>query len=285
MASHQSVLSQTVEYQSFRASVPLKKLALDPDEHEKFWHVFDCGPRALTCPLVCLPPISGAADVFFHQCLGLSARGFRVIAAESPAYWTVEAWCQGFKRLLAHLDLEKVHLFGAGLGGYLAQKFAEYTEPCPRVASLILCNAFTNTDIFRYQEQSMVFWLLPGPMLKNIVASGMECSTNEAPICCATEFMLERLNDLPQSILASRLTLNGTSSRVDPKRLRDLPITLLNVWDNYVLAPEVRDALCRSYPQAKMAHLKSGGNFPFLSRFDEVNMHATIHLRNFDAKP
>ncbi|TRY67222.1 hypothetical protein TCAL_15874 [Tigriopus californicus] len=37
MASHQSVLSQTVEYQSFRASVPLKKLALDPDDTEKFW--------------------------------------------------------------------------------------------------------------------------------------------------------------------------------------------------------------------------------------------------------
>jgi hypothetical protein len=31
-------------------------------------------------PLVCLPPVSGTADVFFKQILALSAKGIRVIA-------------------------------------------------------------------------------------------------------------------------------------------------------------------------------------------------------------
>ena len=120
------------------------------------WKIFDCGPKEATCPLVCLPPVSGTADCFFLQCLSLSARGYRVIAAEAPPYWTADDWCRGFRRLLTHLSLEKVHLFGAALGGFLAQKFAEFTRPCPRVASLVLCNTFTDTSVFKYSEQSQL---------------------------------------------------------------------------------------------------------------------------------
>ena len=41
-----------------------------------------------------------------------------------------------------------MHLLGASLGGFLAQKFVEYTVRTHRVQSLILCNAFTDTEIF-----------------------------------------------------------------------------------------------------------------------------------------
>merc|ERR1712117_10113 len=86
---------------------------------DKTWSLFDCGPRSITCPLVCLPPVSGTADVFFLQCLALSARGVRVIAVNAPAYWSVDEWCRGFKQLLTQLSLEKVHIFGAALGASL----------------------------------------------------------------------------------------------------------------------------------------------------------------------
>ena len=43
----------------------------------------------------------------------------------------------------------QVHLFGASLGGFLAQKFAEVTFKSPRVQSLILCNAFADTSVFQ----------------------------------------------------------------------------------------------------------------------------------------
>ena len=39
-------------------------------------------------------------------------------------------------------------MLGASLGGFLAQKFVEYTVRSHRVQSLILCNAFTDTEIF-----------------------------------------------------------------------------------------------------------------------------------------
>lgn len=43
------------------------------------------------------------------------------------------------------------HLFS---GGFLAQKFAEYTHSCPRVISLFLCNSFIDTEIFEFTETS-----------------------------------------------------------------------------------------------------------------------------------
>ena len=47
---------------------------------EREWTLFDAGPRTVRCPLICLPPASGQADVFYKQILPLSAAGYRIIA-------------------------------------------------------------------------------------------------------------------------------------------------------------------------------------------------------------
>lgn len=60
--------------------------------------------------------MSGTADVFFKQSLALSAKGVRIISAEAPIYWSVYEWCEGFKKLLDYLEVDKIHLFGASLG-------------------------------------------------------------------------------------------------------------------------------------------------------------------------
>lgn len=36
--------------------------------------------------------------------------------AESPVYWNVKEWCDGFRKLLDYMELDKVHLFGTSLG-------------------------------------------------------------------------------------------------------------------------------------------------------------------------
>ncbi len=230
----------------------------------------------MTCPLVFLPPVSGAADVFFLQLMALSSRGHRAIAVDAPPYWTIDEWCRGFKMLLTHLAIEKVHIFGAALGGFLAQKFAEYTRPCPRVASLLLCNSFTDTSVFKYAEQTPVFWLLPATVLKGMVLSGVETGSADAGITRASQFMGERLAALEQPVIASRLAINCTPSYVQPHMVNDLPVTVMDVFDESALSQEVKEELYKSYPKAKLAHLKTGGNFPYLSRSDEVNMHILV---------
>jgi len=274
-------IAKSDEYHSFRGSVPLKKINIG--DEGKTWQVYDSGPRDSGSPLVCLPPISGTADVFFKQCLALSVRGYRVLAAEWPAYYTLKDWCKGFKDLLDHLNLERVHLFGAALGGFLAQKFAEHTRNCPRVASLVLCNTFTDTTIFKYSEEASAIWLMPSVVLKRMVMTGLEMGQMDQQMVDATDFILERLESLGHAELASRLTLTCTPAHVEPQNVNDLPVTIIDVFDECALTQEVREETYKFYPSAKLGHLKSGGNFPYLSRSEEVNLYLSIHLRNFES--
>lgn len=84
------------------------------------------------------------------------------------------------------------------------------------------------------------------------------------------------METLSQQDLASRLTLNCITSYVDPHKLASIPVTITDVFDEYALSPVVREEMYKSYPHAKLAHLKSGGNFPYLSRSDEINLHLQV---------
>ncbi|KAK7793637.1 hypothetical protein R5R35_004865 [Gryllus longicercus] len=279
-----SDLSRSQEYLSFRSSIPLRKIIVD-NNTSKVWKIYDSGPKSVKTPLICLPPVSGTADVFYKQVLSLHAKGIRVIAAEHPVYWTTAEWCEGFRKLLDYLGLNKVHIFGTSLGGFLAQKFAESTFSCPRVASLVLCNAFADTSIFSYTDSSSIFWMLPCLVLKKMVMGNLSTNNHDPAINEAVDFMVERLESLSQQDLASRLTVNCASSYVEPQKFSDCPVTVMDVFDEYALAQPVREEMYKLYPDAKLAHLKSGGNFPYLSRGDEVNLHLQIHLRNFKGSP
>ncbi|XP_051170328.1 maspardin-like [Leptopilina boulardi] len=276
-----SDLSRSHEYLSFRSSVPLRKIVVDIDG-SKGWKVYDSNPKTVKCPLICLPPASGTADIFFKQILGLAAKGYRVISAEAPVYWNVKEWCEGFKKLLDYMELDKVHLFGASLGGFLAQKFAEVNAHCPRVLSLILCNTFTDTSVFSYNDSAAVFWILPSLVLKKMVMGNFESDKVDGEIIEAIDFMVERLESLTQPELASRLTMNCVNCYVQPQKISHLQITIMDVFDEYALSNVVREEMYKCYPNAKLAHLKSGGNFPYLSRSAEVNLHLQIHLRQFE---
>lgn len=63
---------------------------------------------------------------------------------------------------------------------------------------------------------------------------------------------------------------------VEPQKLAQLSVTILDVFDEYALSNPVREEMYKCYPNAKLAHLKSGGNFPYLSRSDEVNLHLQV---------
>ncbi|CAM1313657.1 SPG21 (predicted) [Pycnogonum litorale] len=276
-----SDISNSAEYKSFRSSVPSKKISVD-DNPDKVWRIYDAGPRSILSPLICMPPVSGTADVYFRQLLSLSAVGYRVIAVDYPIYWTIIEFCSGFRRLLDHLGLDRVHLFGCSLGGFLAQKFAESTSDNPRVQSLILCNTFNDTSIFRYTDAAVFFWLMPSVILKKIILNNLPKGASDLAIADSIDFIVETLESLSQKELASRLTLNCVECDVNYRKLQDLHITIVDVFDICALTDDVLTNLYKCYPYSKLAHLKSGGNFPFISRADQVNLHIRVHLRKFE---
>lgn len=78
-------------------------------------------------------------------------------------------------------------------GGYLAQKFAEYTANCPRVASLILCNTFTDTSIFNNHESATIFWLMPSLVLKRMLMGNFCADKVDSEMVDAIDFMVEKV--------------------------------------------------------------------------------------------
>ena len=48
------------------------------------------------------------------------------------------------------------------------------------------------------------------------------------------------------------------------------------VFDDCALSGAVREEMYKCYPEARRAHLKSGGNFPYLSRCVEVNVFLQV---------
>lgn len=71
--------------------------------------------------------------------------------------------------------------------------------------------------------------------------------------------------------------MNCVSSYIQPHKMRNLPVTIIDVFDEYALSNIVREEMYKCYPNAKLAHLKSGGNFPYLSRSAEVNLHLQVN--------
>lgn len=55
-------------------------------------------------------------------------------------------------------------------------------------------------------------------------------------------------------------------------------VTLMDVFDDYALGSPIKENIYKEYPDAKLAQLKSGGNFPYLSRSDEVNLHLQVNI-------
>ncbi|CAG2123294.1 unnamed protein product, partial [Medioppia subpectinata] len=152
-----------------------------------------------------------------------------------------------------------------------AQKFAESTFQSRRIQSLILVNSFADTSVFNHTDSAVMFWMTPTPLLKKLVmgSSSMQTTSRDQSILDAIQFMADKLDTLSQPELASRLTLNCLNCYVEPQRLQKLDITLLDVFDQCALSQSVRDELYKLYPEARRAHLKSGGNFPYLSRWDD----------------
>jgi maspardin len=50
--------------------------------------------------------------------------------------------------------------------------------------------------------------------------------------------------------------------------------------DEVAIPSTLRNEVYKFYPEAKVAEMKSGGNFPYVSRHEEFNLLLEVHLRN-----
>nr|CAB3499857.1 unnamed protein product [Digitaria exilis] len=216
----------------------------------KLWRYYDFGPKVVP-PLVCIPGIAGTADVYCKQIMSL---------------------CM------------KVHIYGTSLGGFLAQIFAQHRPR--RVKSLVLSNTFLETHKFAAAMpwSPVVNWT-PSFLLKRYLLTGIRDGPHEPFIADSVDFVVGQVETLSRDDLSSRLMLNVNVSSVGSLMLPDSLITIMDTNDYSAVPQQLKDQLSERYPGARRAVLKTGGDFPFLSRPDEVNLYLQLHLRRVGVKP
>lgn len=261
------------DYLHFKGHVPLHHISIGVRQ----WRYYDYGPKEVP-PLVCLSGMAGTVDVFYKQILFLSMKGYRVIAADAPPVWSHQEWVNSFERFLDSMDIYHVHLYGTSLGGFLAQLFTQYRPR--RVKSLVLSNTFLETRPFadKMPWSSLINWT-PCFMLKRYILTGIQDGPHEPFIADSVDFVVNQIETLSREDLASRFTLNTTIASIGRLLLPDSAITVMDTNDYCAIPQILKDQLGERYPGARRAFLKTGGDFPFLSRADEVNLHLQLHLR------
>ncbi|CAK9311051.1 unnamed protein product [Citrullus colocynthis] len=265
----------------FKSQVPLHRIPIGT----KQWRYYDFGPKVVP-PLICLPGIAGTADVYYKQIMFLSMKGYRVISVDIPRVWNHQEWIQTFEKFLDAIDVHRIHLYGTSLGGFLAQLFAQHRPR--RVKSLILSNSFLETKSFSAAMpwSPIVSWA-PSFLLKRYVLTGIRDGPHEPFIADSVDFVVSQVETLSKEDLASRLTLTVDDASIGPLLLPDSSITIMDTNDYCAVPLPLKDQLNERYSGARRAYLKTGGDFPFLSRPDEVNLHLQLHLRRVgvEARP
>ncbi|EGG13405.1 alpha/beta hydrolase fold-1 domain-containing protein [Cavenderia fasciculata] len=275
-------MEHSEEYKLFKSWVPAQKISLG-GLSEKVWKYYDFGPKDVA-PLILIPGVSGTGEIFYKQMVSLCPKGFRLIAIHYAPYESLIGFCKGFDRFLDKLGLEKVHLLGTALGGYLAQCYYQ-TRPS-RVLSLILNNSFCDTQYFHDNAScAAIFSLMPEFMLKRIVLNNFPQGEVEPDVAEAIDFMVQQLETLNQSELSSRLNLNCALGMLNPSGGLMSNITIIDTLDSTTIPERLREEVYKFYPNAKIAYLKSGGDVAYLSKASEMNVHIQVHLRNFGLDP
>eukprot|EP00190_Bangiopsis_sp_CCMP1999_P004188 CAMPEP_0198734648 /NCGR_PEP_ID=MMETSP1475-20131203/54173_1 /TAXON_ID= ORGANISM="Unidentified sp., Strain CCMP1999" /NCGR_SAMPLE_ID=MMETSP1475 /ASSEMBLY_ACC=CAM_ASM_001111 /LENGTH=542 /DNA_ID=CAMNT_0044498161 /DNA_START=121 /DNA_END=1746 /DNA_ORIENTATION=- len=278
-------LASGLAYANFRAWVPRKRMPVGTAQ-PKTWTFFDWGPTEYPEPLLFLHDAPGAADVFFQQVLELGARGYRVIAAELPAYWSVREFVDGLQLFLDMNNIRKVHIYGAGLGGYLAMQFA--TQRPELVGSLALTHAYLRTEKIRktLPHGAVLIRWLPDFAIRRSMLELLPNGRVELNVALAIEFIIARIQETSRELLASRLALMCSSEVVKTLKKADYHMTIVDALDRDNRGnEEASREIAEVFPRARVASIKHGGEFVYLSHADEVNVHLVVHMRRTAPTP
>eukprot|EP00438_Fugacium_kawagutii_P002920 Skav230087 [mRNA] locus=scaffold2569:395550:408164:- [translate_table: standard] len=237
--------SISTDFAAFRSACPLKKFA-QPHSHLE-WpdHLMESLWCFCMAPAVMSLSEKGYRAVHSEQTAmqgnpSASSKLCEVISAQYPAFSNPADWC---KAGLLEALCRAVHIIGAGLGGFLAQRFAA-----------------------RYATRAMQDTLPQGGF--------MELSAKQA-----IDWVGLQMNDLSGDDLASRLSLNCSGGQVEPLPLEHSKITILESNGETMVPDELRRQLKLMYQGSCFAELKSRGDFPYLSRPEEVTLFIEVHMR------
>ncbi|KNC51461.1 maspardin [Thecamonas trahens ATCC 50062] len=277
------------EHDAFVRAVPVKHATVD-DEYVTY---YDVGPRSVTGaetssrlegdettpPLICIGGLAESAACFFRQLLSLGSLGYRVVALSLPPRQTFPGLAAVVIGLCAHLGIDRAVLVGSGLGGFVAQVV---TQECPDLAAgLVLINAFVDLAHFASDLSCVpLIGFMPDVIIRRKLLSRLPSGLVAPEVADSIDFMVEQVEQLPRNAIISRCRALASHYDLDgPVPLDEDHILIIDALDDVAVPPKARAEVVKFYPNARVAELKTGSNFPHLAVALDVHMHMQVFFR------
>jgi pimeloyl-ACP methyl ester carboxylesterase len=231
------------------------------------WGVIEVKGRKDQPTLVLIPGTMGVADIFWNQIVALSGVA-RIVALTVPPSLSIVKLADSLEALFDKLKIDKAHLLGSSLGGFLVQHFA--ARHPERIEKLYVANTLIDPKAKALRVR------LPGDASKisakehlaraHAALAGMPAP--DAGFRLLKKVLKENCDRLGGAWLKSRVLVVREGPAVPKLKLPDSKIVVLDSADDMVVARPVLKAVRKRYPKAERFHLKVGGHFPYVTRPD-----------------
>ncbi len=245
----------------FRKLHPVQKVRVDGQDWE--YVVFGEGEQAI----LFLHGMTGAYDIWWQQMEALAPE-YRVISLTYPPVDTLEGMSRGALAVLDAAGVDKAHVVGSSLGGYLTQ-YLMATHP-ERIDKAVFGNTFPPNDVYTKKNEKLIkilpflpAWLVMKTFRGNIESSVYPASGNSELVLA---YMLEQVSGrMSKAQVAARA--KAVIQPFAPARPDELGIPVMIIEaDNDPLVPEeLRAQLKQTYTTARVETLHNVGHFPYLN--------------------
>jgi maspardin len=249
---------------TFRKRFPEKQVAAG----RLNWGVIDVKGKKGQPTLVLVPGTLGVADIFWNQIVALEGMA-RIVALTVPASLDIVKLADSLKALFDKLKIDKAHLLGSSLGGFLIQHFA--ARHPERIEMLYVANTLLDpkSKDLRIRLPLEANKMSAKDHLAKAHSNIAGMPTPDKGFKLLKAVLKDNADRLGGKWLKSRVLVVRDGPAVPKLKLPDSKIIVLDCADDPVVAAPVLEAVRKRYPKAQRFHLKSGGHFPYVTRPDD----------------
>ncbi len=243
------------------------------------WEYLITGSGDIT--VLFLHGMAGAWDIWWQQIMALHEH-FRTISVTYPPLPTLTALEQGILALLDQEGIEKVHLVGTSLGGYLAQYL--FSRQPHRVLRVVLSNTFPPNPLIAQKHRFTGKWLpfIPETFLLHQFRKHVQRVIY--PASGYDELTRAMLLEMFQGRIRKAHILARFRCVVEhfPLHVPEMPLLIFESANDPLIEPDLRTRLREAYPQARVVTFPDAGHFPYLNRAQEYSRQLLTFLKESD---
>lgn len=262
--------------QAFRLENQLKRMHFNGSK----WAYFVAGEGDRT--IVFLHGMGGGFDIWFQQINHFKA-SYRIISMTYPPVSSLTELSEGVMAILDREKIDRAHIVGSSLGGYLVQYLVK--NHADRIEKAVFANTFPPNRIHAEKAGKMksILPLLPEWMvmrnLRKTTQAAIYPASGHSELVRA--YMLEQsYGMMKKKQFVARLMC--VLDHFDPPDIDDLniPCLIIEADNDPLVEKDLREMLKATYPSIPVITFSQKGHFPYLNEPDDYNQSLEQFIRN-----